>query len=69
MKPQKSKTKIKMRNQKKYDILHDLRDWLQEFGENLVEVLQHSFRETQSKETKTLPRLLMNASKSGTGFG
>ena len=45
----------------KWDISHELPDWLQEFRENVVEmkVLQQSLGETQSKEVKTLPVLLM----------
>ena len=38
MNQQKPKTKIKIKDTKKYkDLLHDLPDWLQEFRENLVD--------------------------------
>ena len=44
------------------DLLHDLLDWLQEVQREfwLMKVLQQSLGETQSKEVKTLPVLLMN---------
>ena len=42
------------------DISFELPDWLQEFKENLVEVLQQSLGETQSREVETLLSRLMN---------
>ena len=69
-----NKNKKRTREEVQRDLSHELRDWLQEFRENLDdESTSTEPWETQSREVKTLPSHLMNfqwsASKSGTGFG
>ena len=63
MNPQKSKTKIKMGNPKKYKEIYRM-NCLIGFRNSgriwLMKVLQQSFGETQSREVKTLPSRLIN---------
>ena len=61
MNPQKPKTKIKMRSQKKYKEIYRMSCLLgyRNFERTWLKVLYQSFGETQSREVKTLPSHLL----------